>query len=68
MSGENFERRTFTVPEVAAMLDVNVIKCYELARRPDFPAIRIGRRIVIPRDAFFRWLDEAAKGGKNETN
>jgi len=36
------------------------VKAYELARRKDFPAIRIGRRIVIPKAAFERWLEQAA--------
>jgi len=39
------------------MLGINVVKAYTLARREDFPSIRIGRRIVVPKDAFHRWLD-----------
>ncbi|HHX51354.1 MAG TPA: helix-turn-helix domain-containing protein [Clostridia bacterium] len=51
----------YTVLEVAALLDINVPSAYELARRPDFPAIRVSpRRIIIPRDAFHRWLEQAA--------
>ncbi|HON33512.1 MAG: helix-turn-helix domain-containing protein [Thermovirgaceae bacterium] len=54
---EKVERMVFTVPEVAKMLGINVVKAYTLARREDFPSIRIGRRIVVPKDAFHRWLD-----------
>ena len=50
-------RLTYTVPEVARLLGINVITAYELARQEGFPAIRIGRRIVIPKTAFERWLD-----------
>lgn len=46
--------------EVAKILRVNTHKAYDIARRPDFPAIRDGNRILVPRDAFFAWLNEAA--------
>jgi predicted DNA-binding transcriptional regulator AlpA len=41
-------------------MDISLAKAYELVRRPDFPAIRIGRRIVVPKAAFERWLQQAA--------
>ena len=54
-------RVVYTVPEVAALLGINLPKAYELARQPDFPAIRVSnRRIVIPKTAFERWLEQAA--------
>lgn len=31
---------------------------YALVNRADFPKIRVGRRILIPRDALNRWLDK----------
>ncbi len=31
-----------------------------LMKRKDFPSIRIGRRIVVPRDALLRWLEQAS--------
>lgn len=30
---------------------------YALVNRADFPKIRVGRKILIPRDALMRWLD-----------
>lgn len=54
------ERLTYTVPEVARLLGINKITAYELARQPGFPSCRIGRRIVIPKAAFERWLEQAA--------
>lgn len=53
----NLEPAVYEVPEIASLLKINLVKAYELARRKDFPAIRIGRRIVIPKAAFERWLD-----------
>jgi excisionase family DNA binding protein len=58
----NVQRLTYTVPEIAQLMGLNVITAYELAKRKDFPAVRIGRRIIVPREAFYRWLDgQAAK-------
>ena len=55
------EKAVYNVYEVAALLGINLPKAYELARQPDFPAIRVSnRRIVIPKTAFERWLEQAA--------
>ncbi len=54
----DLEPAVYEVPEIAALLKINLVKAYELARRKDFPAIRIGRRIVIPKAACERWLDK----------
>jgi len=44
------ERLTVTVPEMAQMLGIGRIKAYELANIKGFPAIRLGKRIVVPVD------------------
>ena len=54
------ERRILTVPELAEHLRVSRPKAYELVAREDFPSIRIGKRIVVPEDSYYRWLDEQA--------
>ncbi|HSV31728.1 MAG TPA: helix-turn-helix domain-containing protein [Atribacteraceae bacterium] len=55
------EAAVYNIPEVAALLDVNLIRAYELARQHGFPSIRISeKRIVVPRAAFHRWLETAA--------
>ena len=33
---------------------------YELAHTKGFPAIRIGRVIRVPREAFFEWMEKQA--------
>ena len=54
-------RVVYTVPEVAALLGINLPRAYELTRQPGFPAIRVSsRRIIIPKVAFHRWLESAA--------
>ncbi|MBC7341178.1 MAG: helix-turn-helix domain-containing protein [Clostridia bacterium] len=57
------ERLTYTVPEVARLLGINTITAYYLARREDFPAVRIGKRIIIPKVALERWLDRQSGAG-----
>ena len=54
------EKAVYNVPEIAALLDIHLPKAYELARSEKFPSIRIGKRIVIPKVAFERWLEEAS--------
>ena len=49
------------VKQVAEVLGVSRKVAYNLTRRKDFPAVRVGeKRVVIPRDHFLRWLNEKA--------
>lgn len=45
-----------SVPEIAAVLGISRAAAYELARSKDFPALRIGTRIVVPKDRFIDWI------------
>ena len=47
-----------SVPEVAAALGISRAGAYELARSEGFPALRIGNRIVIPKDKLQEWVDK----------
>jgi len=42
---------TFTVPETASLLGISRAHAYELVARKELPAIRLGRRVVVPRQA-----------------
>lgn len=58
-------RKTHIVREIAAILGVSIPTAYALCASEGFPAIRIGqRKIVIPIDAFDRWLDEQTTAPK----
>ena len=46
-----------SVPEVAKVLGISRAGAYELVRSTGFPHIRIGNRIVIPRDKFIAWIE-----------
>jgi excisionase family DNA binding protein len=54
------EKLTMNVTEMSELLGISKPIAYELTRREDFPALKIGRRIVIPIDAFQRWLLDAS--------
>jgi excisionase family DNA binding protein len=56
------ERVTMTVNEAAVRLGISRGSAYAAARRGELPAIRLNRRIVVPRVAFQRWLESAATG------
>ena len=53
-----------SVAEVAAVLGISRAGAYELARSNSFPALKIGSRIVVPKDKFLAWID-ANSGSKN---
>ena len=46
------------VPEMAAVLGISRAGAYELARSEGFPALRIGTRIVIPKDKLQEWVNK----------
>lgn len=44
-----------TVEDVAKVMGIGKPNAYELFKRQDFPSIRVGRRLVVAREAFLRW-------------
>ena len=59
-----------TVPNVAAVLGVNcmgfdkkvIAGAYELAYSERFPMLKVGSRIVIPKDKFLRRIEKRCGG------
>ena len=49
---------TLTVPEVGEVLGISRAKAYDLARSEGCPSMRIGTRILVPRDKLIRWIDK----------
>lgn len=47
---------------VAKVLGISPSSSYELMHEQGFPSLRIGSRIVIPKDAFIRWAEEHTGG------
>ena len=53
---------TLNAHEAAAVLRISKSKVYELAQSESFPSIRIGKRVVIPRDKLIQWINAQAEG------
>lgn len=51
---------TYKPKEAAKVVGVSPPVMYDLCKRADFPAIHIGRAIVIPKASLERWLEEKA--------
>jgi excisionase family DNA binding protein len=54
------ERVTITVDEAAKALGIGRNSAYEAVHRGEIPAVRIGRRLVVPRAALDRLLGAGA--------
>lgn len=52
------EKMALSVVEVQEALGISRSTVYELVNRSDFPKIRVGRKIIVPCEAFTRWLNE----------
>jgi excisionase family DNA binding protein len=52
------DRLTWTIAEAAQLLGVSRTCAYEAAHRGELPVRMIGRRMVVPRTALLRLLDE----------
>jgi excisionase family DNA binding protein len=57
-------RLVLTVTEAAAVLGISRAHAYELVARRELPALRLGRRIVVPRRGLERLLDGGGDGGR----
>lgn len=51
------EKQFYTVNDLADILPIGKTNLYSLVHSKDFPAITVGRRIIIPIDKFNEWLN-----------
>ena len=49
---------TLNPTDVAAALGISRVNAYNLCHSTGFPAIRLGKRILIPKEGFLKWLGE----------
>ena len=47
---------------VAKVLGVSPSSAYELMHQPDFPVLRVGSRMVVPKEKFIQWVEEHTGG------
>lgn len=53
----------YTVEETARLLRIGRSAAYEAVRRGEIPALRLGRRLRVPRRALEELLDGSSSGG-----
>ncbi len=49
---------------VAKVLGIALSSSYELMHEKDFPALRIGNRVVVPKEAFIQWVEQHTGGAE----
>ena len=47
---------------VAKVLGVSPSSVYELMHKPDFPILKVGSRMVVPKEKFVEWVERNTKG------
>ena len=52
------------VKQLAELLGVSDSSVYEPIQEDDFPSLRIGKRIVIPKEELREWIYAHTKGGQ----
>ena len=52
------------VATVAKVLGIAPSSSYELIHEKDFPALRIGNRVVVPKEAFIQWVEQHTGGAE----
>ena len=53
----------YTNHNEAKVLGTSPSSGYELMHQPDFPVLRVGSRMVVPREQFIQWVNAHTKGG-----
>ena len=50
------------VKQLADLLGVSDSSVYELIQEDGFPSLRIGKRIVVPKEELHKWISTHTKG------
>ena len=51
---------------VAKVLGVSPSSGYELMHEPGFPILKIGSRMVVPKEKFIQWVEQHTAGGVSQ--
>ena len=49
--------------QLAQALGISRANAYQLMHAKGFPTLRIGKRMLVPKDKFLEWLDSKAEKG-----
>ena len=58
------EKLTLSVEEAGKLLGVSRAIAYQLSRRSDFPTLRIGKRVLVPKKQLQEWMDRNCESGE----
>ena len=47
-----------SVPDLVTLLGISRAGAYELVKRKGFPALHIGKRVLVPKDKLIAWIGE----------
>ena len=61
------DRRTISVPQAGAQLGLGKNASYAAVKRGEIPVVKIGRRLLVPREAVDRLLEQAMAGTRNRS-
>ena len=50
--------------QLAQLLGISISSAYELMSEKGFPSLRIGKRLLVPKDKFITWADEQSGGDR----
>ena len=64
---ENYESipTVLNAEQLAGTLGISRAGAYQLLHREDFPTLRIGKRMLVPRDKLMLWIDRNICGGED---
>ena len=51
-----------TAETVAKLLGISISSSYELKHEKGFPSLRIGSRLIVPKEKFCAWVEEKTGG------
>ena len=51
-----------SAPEVAEVLGISRAGAYDLVHLDGFPHLKLGNRILVPKDKFIQWIDDHTEG------
>lgn len=52
-----------SVPDIARVLGISRAGAYELAHSREFPSMKVGSRIIIPKEKFLLWVEKQCGEG-----
>lgn len=56
------------VGHISEVMDISEDNAYALMHREDFPTVFINKRMVVPKDAFRRWLEENTQNNHQQNS